>query len=483
MLVWGGDILMKDYDKEVRSILRDDFYGRDSKLYIQCWDLLLFKDLLADCNSSDFLLILGYACNCISNIIQYLTLFDITYNKGSNYGGHVLDFVLSVDNYGCGKEYFQEIERRAIPFQERNPEMLGGYYKSSGHDWYNNRYASTDTTNYHDQRKCSNISKAYKISDTITNLCKDVCDMLLCYIEEFDDSIDYNKVIGIGHKDDLRNGLKNENLTFKDFYTYLLNLYKKFLNLGGVKEIIIKSALSVRNLVVRELAYNKEVIGYRITTEGLKEEYMYFDYKPVRRYDIGIDVEKSLMPILVKHTLKGRKLLKGKEIYLKDIGHDRKVSDYDERFILEVATVDKLKNFFTKAYELKGLVMVKDIAKKGYMNTFNSIYPSSYLKLERCKKELEKLLKEGRSDQECIEVMNERVREFYLTKIVKDVPKFVENVRNSVISDCSKSLTMIVSKNKSKYSLRELRDKLLLKGFPLGIVYDCIFDYFKDYHL
>lgn len=129
--------------------------------------------------------------------------------------------------------------------------------------------------------------------------------------------------------------------------------FKNLISLGGVRKGFVRLILSIQfkfhsKLLVSELYYKGKLMGYRVSTNGI----YYYDEdetgrprdKILGRYEVGIDVDKSLGKALSRHILNGRTLVKGDRIDLK-LSENGLVSDYDESFIIEIQNAEELVNF------------------------------------------------------------------------------------------------------------------------------------------
>lgn len=113
------------------------------------------------------------------------------------------------------------------------------------------------------------------------------------------------------------------------------------------------------------------------------------------------------------------------------------------------------------------------------------------LKLEKqCKKELLKLLKEGKTISEarqslvssCIDLSGYSQHDF--EELLDSAVIFIsEALASNCNTDASNLLSFKSNDKYSKYTIGEVRDKLLAKGYPKEIVYECILNYISDQYL
>lgn len=113
------------------------------------------------------------------------------------------------------------------------------------------------------------------------------------------------------------------------------------------------------------------------------------------------------------------------------------------------------------------------------------------LKLEKqCKKELLKLLKEGKTISEarqslvssCIDLSGYSQHDF--EELLDSAVIFIsEALTSNCNTDASNLLSFKSNDKYSKYTIGEVRDKLLAKGYPKEIIYECILNYISDQYL
>ena len=109
---------------------------------------------------------------------------------------------------------------------------------------------------------------------------------------------------------------------------------------------------------------------------------------------------------------------------------------------------------------------------------------------EQCKKELLKLLKEGKTISEArqsllssgIDLSGHSQHDF--KEILDSAVIFIsEALTRNCKTDISNLLSFKSNNKYSKYTIGEVRDKLLAKGYPKEIVYECILNYISDQYL
>ena len=142
-------------------------------------------------------------------------------------------------------------------------------------------------------------------------------------------------------------------LNCKNYCISMYEYFKSLISLGGLRKGFVRLVLSIQakshsKLLVSELYYKGKLMGYRVSTNGIRYSYWDESDKPclkfLGRYEVGIDVDKSLGKALSRHILNNRTLVKGDRIDLK-LSENGLVSDYDESFIIEIQNAEELVNF------------------------------------------------------------------------------------------------------------------------------------------
>lgn len=189
-----------------------------------------------------------------------------------------------------------------------------------------------------------------ELNDDILKVCTDVCDLTIDIFEKYGDSIDLEELLG-EHWYMVVTEIKR--LNCKNYCISMYEYFKSLISLGGLRRGFVRLVLSIQakfhsKLLVSELYYKGKLMGYRVSTNGIRYSYWDETYKPcvkfLGRYEVGIDVDKSLGKALSRHILNGRTLVKGDRIDLK-LSENGLVSDYDESFIIEIQNAEELVNF------------------------------------------------------------------------------------------------------------------------------------------
>lgn len=322
---------MKDYDAEVRRLIGNT---QDTGMYNCCWDLLLFRDLLPTCNESniDLELLMEYVHDCVGDFVKRVIIYYHTLFHDINKFALFTDLLPKL----CDDEIPERLE-----FQ-KSLGIKGGYYyeKSNLSKWnYERGYG------YNDDYHC-----LCELNDDILKVCIDVCDATIDIFKKYGDSIDLEELLGERWYDAVT---EFKRLNCKNYCIDMYEYFKSLISLGGVRKGFVRLVLSIQfkfhsKLLVSELYYKGELMGYRVSTAGLyyddKDEIGRPRDKIVGRYEVGIDVGKSLGKALSRHILKGRTLIKGDRIDLK-LSENGLVSDYDESFIIEIRNAEELVNF------------------------------------------------------------------------------------------------------------------------------------------
>lgn len=220
--------------------------------------------------------------------------------------------------------------------------LKGGYFyqKSNLSKWnYERGYG------YNEDYHC-----LCELNDDILKVCIDVCDATIDIFKKYGDSIDLKELLGERWYDAVT---EFKRLNCKNYCIDMYEYFKSLISLGGLRKGFVRLVLSVQvkfhsKLLVSELYYKGKLMGYRVSTNGIRYSDEDENGRPcdkiLGRYEVGIDVDKSLGKALSRHILRDRTLIKGDRIELK-LSENGLVSDYDESFIIEIRNAEELVNF------------------------------------------------------------------------------------------------------------------------------------------
>lgn len=102
--------------------------------------------------------------------------------------------------------------------------------------------------------------------------------------------------------------------------------------------------------------------------------------------------------------------------------------------------------------------------------------------VSRCKQEMIKLLKEGKSEKEAISILSKN------SDFNVDLCNTIyTGIENSLIDKCSIDISSIFrvedDTSVSKYTVGEMKELLMKRGYPELVVLKCLVEYLKDEYL
>lgn len=174
------------------------------------------------------------------------------------------------------------------------------------------------------------------------------------------------------------------------------------------------------------------------------------------------------------------------EVCYKQYGHK---IDYEEITKYEVEWdlySKKIKEKFGEdAYSEEGILPLDGKAVK-YLEKELSIAVEKLKKgkgiVSRCKQEMVKLLKEGKSEKEAISILSKNPD--FNVDLCNTIYTGIEN---SLIDKCSIDISSIFrvenDTSVSKYTVGEMKELLMKRGYPELVVLKCLVDYLKDEYL